>query len=81
MLNYSPRLYCEAIEILKHQNNFNKKDEDLGLETVWYPNLRSARNKKAMSTDPQTILNQCVAVAWNQVYAAESLRMKFPNRC
>jgi hypothetical protein len=36
---YYPRIYREAIEIHKHSDNFNKKDETLNLSKTWIPAL------------------------------------------
>lgn len=41
--HYHSRLNREAIEIYKHPNNFNKKEENLRLRNIWYPALRENR--------------------------------------
>ena len=43
---YYPRLYREAIEIYKHPNNFNKKEEGLKINKTWYPALQLCTTKK-----------------------------------
>lgn len=37
--HYFPRLYSKAIEINKHKNSFNKKEESLKISDTWMPVL------------------------------------------
>ncbi|KAJ4438860.1 hypothetical protein ANN_14813 [Periplaneta americana] len=41
------RLHREAIEIYKHKNNFNRKEEGLKVNKAWYPALRKTNIKPA----------------------------------
>ena len=51
--NHYVRLHREAIEIHKHQQNFNKK-EGLKLNTAWLPVLKNTACKRSVnSTQPQ----------------------------
>ena len=43
--NYYPRLFREAIEIQKHTNNFNKKDEGISIHRVWFSALKNTKCK------------------------------------
>ncbi|KAJ4449350.1 hypothetical protein ANN_00748 [Periplaneta americana] len=43
--NYFLRLFREAIEIHKHTNNFNRKEEGLKLNNCWHPVLKGTRTK------------------------------------
>ena len=45
MQHYYPRLHHEAIEIYKHKNNFNNKDEGLKIHKSWYPALKMCKVK------------------------------------
>ena len=45
--NYHSRMYREAIEIYKHSNNFNKKEEGVKLNKIWIPAI-----KKQVSGSP-----------------------------
>ena len=42
-VSYHARLYREAIEILKHPNNFNKKEEAMTVHKTWVPILEKTR--------------------------------------
>ena len=52
--SYYPRIYREAIEIQKHAQNFNRKDEGLNLSRTWTTVLRNAKltNRKRLVYDP-----------------------------
>lgn len=50
--HFFPRLHREAIEIFKHPNNFNRKNEGFHLQKDWYPALRSARHHISNVTEP-----------------------------
>ena len=41
--HYYARLYIESIEIHKHENNFNKKEESLKLNKMWFLALRNRK--------------------------------------
>jgi hypothetical protein len=41
--HYYARLHRESIEIHKHENNFNKKEESLKLNKTWFPALRNRK--------------------------------------
>ena len=43
--HYLARLHCEAIEIHKHKNCFNKKEESLRVKKSWYPALSTCKTK------------------------------------
>jgi hypothetical protein len=45
-LHYYARLHRESIEIHKHQNNFNKKEESLKLNKTWFPAIRNRKITK-----------------------------------
>ena len=45
MQHYYPRLLREAIEIYKHKNNCNKKEEGLKIHKTWYPALKMCKVK------------------------------------
>ena len=48
------RLHREAIEIHKHQQNFNKKEESVKLNKTWLPALKNTACKRSTnSTQPQ----------------------------
>ena len=52
--NHYIRLHREAIEIHKHKQNFNKKEEGLKLNTAWLPILKNTACKRSTnSTQPQ----------------------------
>ena len=53
--NHYVRLHREAIEIHKHQQNFNKKEESLKLNKTWLPALKNTACKKSTNS---TQLNQ-----------------------
>ncbi|KAK9874835.1 hypothetical protein WA026_005651 [Henosepilachna vigintioctopunctata] len=38
--NYHARLQREAIEIHKHRNNFNRKEETMRIRNIWHPALK-----------------------------------------
>lgn len=48
--HYYSRLQMEAIEIYKHKNNFNRKEEGEKLNKAWYPALRYAKSRQPTST-------------------------------
>ena len=56
MQHYYPRLHREAIEIYKHKNNFNKKEEGLKISKSWYPGLKMCKVKPLIteSSDIET---------------------------
>jgi hypothetical protein len=41
--HYYATLHRESIEIHKHENNFNKKEESLKLKKTWFPALRNRK--------------------------------------
>lgn len=43
--HYHARLQREAIEIFKHPNNFNRKEEGVKISSVWHPVLRNTKTK------------------------------------
>ncbi|KAJ4451055.1 hypothetical protein ANN_02492 [Periplaneta americana] len=45
--HFYARLHREAIEIYKHKNNFNRKEEGLKVNKAWYPALRKTNIKPA----------------------------------
>ena len=45
--NHYVRLHREAIEIHKHQKNFNKKEESLKLNKTWLPALKNTACKRS----------------------------------
>ena len=52
--HYVRLLHREAIEIHKHQQNFNKKEESLKLNKTWLPALKNTVCKRSTnSTQPQ----------------------------
>ena len=54
--HYYPRLHREAIEIYKHRNNFNKKEEGLKIHKSWYLALKMCKVKPPItkSSDIET---------------------------
>ncbi|MGR8650110.1 hypothetical protein ACNGQH_25240, partial [Escherichia coli] len=44
-LHYYTRMQREAIEIYKHPNNFNRTEEGVKLNKVWFPALRTTSTK------------------------------------
>ena len=54
--HYYPWLHREAIDIYKHKNNFNKKEEGLKIQKTWYPALKMCKIKPLItkSSDIQT---------------------------
>ena len=46
--HYSTRIYREAIEIQKHKNRFNKKEESLKISDTWLPALRKTVKKQTI---------------------------------
>ena len=42
-VSYYPRLQREAIEILKHTNSFNRKEESERVDKAWFPELKSLK--------------------------------------
>ena len=58
--HYSSRIYREAIEIQKHKNSFNKKEESLKISDTWLPALKNRYKKQTIkdikaATDPIAI--------------------------
>ncbi|XP_048524257.1 integrator complex subunit 3 homolog [Dendroctonus ponderosae] len=43
---YRPRLIREAIEIHKHDDNFNRKEEAMALNRIWFPALSNAKRAR-----------------------------------
>ena len=56
MQHYYPRLHREAIQIYKHKNCFNKKEEGLKIYQSWYPTLKMCKVKSLItkSSDIET---------------------------
>ena len=57
VIHYSTRIYRETIEIHKHKNSFNKKEESLKISDTWLPALRKTITKQTIkaikaATDP-----------------------------
>ena len=46
VIHYSTRIYREALEIQKHKNSFNKKEESLKISDTWLPALRETVKKQ-----------------------------------
>ncbi|GJQ82060.1 hypothetical protein Trydic_g6933 [Trypoxylus dichotomus] len=58
--HFYTRLQREAIEIYKHPGNFNRKEENLAINKVWYPVLRNAQvTCTANRTDRRRTYNGC----------------------
>ena len=53
-LAYYPRIFREAIEINKHINNFNKKEEAMKLNKVWFPTLKYKTKIKPIIKQEET---------------------------
>lgn len=53
-LHYYPRLQREAIEIFKHPNNFNKKEETQRVNRIWIPVLKKTKRKHSMTSSNNT---------------------------
>ncbi|KAJ4448657.1 hypothetical protein ANN_00047, partial [Periplaneta americana] len=49
--HFFPRLHREAIEIHKHNNNFNRKEEGVKLNKCWYPVLNRTDKKPLQQKD------------------------------
>ncbi|KAJ4450047.1 hypothetical protein ANN_01454 [Periplaneta americana] len=49
--HFFPRLHREAIEIYKHNNNFNRKEEGVKLNKWWYPVLNRTDKKPLQQKD------------------------------
>ena len=47
--HYYSRLHMEAIEIFKHKNSFNKKEESMKINKIWTPVSYNAKCKKQPS--------------------------------
>ena len=47
--HYFPRIHREAIEIFKHTNNFNKKEESLKVNKIWLPALQNLKIQNSNS--------------------------------
>ena len=43
--SYYARLYREAIEIYKHNDNSNKREESLVMNKAWYPTMKNIKTK------------------------------------
>ena len=55
--NHYVRLHRETIEIHKHQQSFNKKEESLKLNKAWLPALKTTACKRSTnSTQPQGLV-------------------------
>ncbi|KAJ4430150.1 hypothetical protein ANN_22360 [Periplaneta americana] len=52
------RLHREAIEICKHKNNFNRKEEGLKVNQAWYLALRNTSIKPFIQQPNTTVVNQ-----------------------
>ena len=49
--HYHPRLYLEeAIEIFKHKNCLNRKEEGLKINKTWYPTLENCKTKQSVTS-------------------------------
>ncbi|GJQ72908.1 hypothetical protein Trydic_g1554 [Trypoxylus dichotomus] len=58
--HYHTRLQREAIEIYKHPGNFNRKEENLAINKIWYPIPRNTpATHTANRTDQRRIYNDC----------------------
>ncbi|XP_054839276.1 uncharacterized protein LOC129332292 [Eublepharis macularius] len=66
--NYFVRLHREAIEIHKHKQNFNRKEETLRMNRAWFPVLKNTRLTK------HSILDSC----WRNVrnYNAKTMAIQ-----
>ncbi|KAJ4448092.1 hypothetical protein ANN_10104 [Periplaneta americana] len=49
--HFFPRLHREAIEIYKHDNNFNRKEKGVKLNKCWYPVLNRTDKKPLQQKD------------------------------
>ncbi|GJQ80938.1 hypothetical protein Trydic_g4755 [Trypoxylus dichotomus] len=68
-----PHSQREAIEIYEHTGNFNRKEENLAINKMWYPVLRNAPvTRTANRTDRQRMYNGCTPD--NESFNAEPLR-------
>ena len=56
--HYYPQLHREAIEIYKHKNNFNKKEEGLKIHKTWYPALKMCKVKFLITKSSDIETNQ-----------------------
>ena len=58
--HYHPRLYLEAIEIFKHKNFLNRKEEGLKINKTWYPAIENCKTKQCVTlkTWIQSTINQ-----------------------
>ena len=52
--HYSTRIHLEAIEIHKHTNNFNKKEEGINIPAIWHTILENTRKKPMKLGNAQT---------------------------
>ena len=43
--SYYARLYGKAIEIYKHNDNFNKREESLIINKTWFPAMKNIKTK------------------------------------
>ncbi|GJQ76817.1 hypothetical protein Trydic_g15024 [Trypoxylus dichotomus] len=59
--HYGTRLQRETVEIYKHPGNFNRKEENLAINQIWYTVLRIAPvTRTANRTDQRRIYNGCM---------------------
>ena len=64
--HYYSRLHREAIEIFKHKNSFNKKEESMKINKIWAPVLYNTKCKKQPSyhcQPNQSIISPDIGVA------------------
>jgi len=52
---FSARIAREAIEIYKHGNNFNRKEENMSMSKIWHPLLKNC-NTKPLNWEKQVVL-------------------------
>lgn len=69
--HYYTRLHREAIEIHKHPNNFNKKEEGLRINKIWYPALKKTERKNP-STRGQSPVNNSITTTSGIPNASQS---------
>jgi hypothetical protein len=55
------RLHRESIEIHKHENDFNEKEENLKLNKTWFPALKNRKINKRICN--QTGIAKCRTTA------------------
>ena len=73
--HYYSRLHREAIEIFKHKNSFNKKEESMKINKIWTPVLYNAKCKKQPSYHCQA--NQSIISP--DIRMASQTEMRFPS--